>query len=79
MITMHFMKMLHSGLYTNVQQQGMWASYYMLACCRKHSSEKLHPVYTCRNAAKTQMQPMGQEVLFDMTGLQAGPVAGSGV
>jgi len=50
--------MLHSGLYTILQQQGMLcASYHMLAYRHKHSLEKLHPVYTCRNAAKTQMQP----------------------
>ncbi len=58
--------MLHSGLYANVLQQGIfWASYHMLSYCHKYSSEKLSLVFYLQKCC--QDSDAAQEALFDMT------------
>jgi len=78
MVTSHFSKTLHSGLYATLSQQGMlWSSCHTLAYCHKHSSEKSHLALYLQKCC--QDSDAAQKALFDMTiqaGLQSGLVAG---
>ncbi len=78
MVTSHFSKTIHSGLYASLSQQGMlWSSCHTLAYCYKHNSEKLHSAVYLQRCC--QDSDAAQKALFDMTiqaGLQSGLVAG---
>ena len=65
--------MIHSGLYANELQQGMfWASCHMLAYCHKHSSDKLYLVFYLQKCCQ------GSDAALEAleAGLQSGLVAG---